>query len=312
MNSDENSFNQKKICVGLPVFNGEKFLREKLDSLLSQTFTNFEIIISDNGSTDSTSKICKEFERKDGRIRYYRQDETIKPVLNFDFVLQKAHCNYFIWTAVDDKILPRFLEVNLKIMEENKNIICSASQVKYFGTGRDYWAKKAEKGPFKFFIKKFVKRFQNLENQPTKGTFESKFRYYLKLRGHHHIFYGLYRTEQLKKIVYEVISEKNQPSTIDLATMLNALRFGDFYVIDEVLMYRYDGGISTKGFFEYKKSSNYNFKKAISSNYPFTKWCFKKFGYKLCLKNLDLFIIWNLEPLFFLTTNIVRKIIGNE
>ena len=296
----------------MPVFNGEKFIQEKLDSLLSQTFTNFELIISDNASTDLTPKICKEFEKKDNRIRYYRQSETINPVLNFDFVLQKAKCNYFIWTAVDDIILPKFLEKNVEIMEKNENIVCSASQVKYYGASRDYWVKKAENGPFRFFIKKFVSRFQNLRNYCTNGTFESKFRYYLKLRGHHHIFYGLYRTEQLKKIIHDIISSRDQPNTIDLATILNALRFGDFYVINEVLMYRYDGGISTQGFFEYKKSAKFDFIKAISNNYPLTKWCFNKFGYKLCLKNLDLFVIWNLEPLFFLITNIVRKIINDE
>ena len=104
--------------------------------------------------------------------------------------------------------------------------------------------------------------------------FESKFRYYLKLRGHHHIFYGLYRTEQLKKIVSNLVSETNTPNTIDHVTMLSALRFGDFYVIDEVLMYRSDGGESTQGFFKHKKSQGLNFRKAISYNYPFTRWCF--------------------------------------
>ena len=89
--------------------------------------------------------------------------------------------------------------------------------------------------------------------------------------------------------------------------MLNALRFGDFHVNDEVLMERYDGGISAQGFFNWQKSQKLNFINAISSNYPFTRWCFRNFGYSLCLKNLDLFIIWNLEPLFFLIVNIIRK-----
>jgi len=151
-----------------------------------------------------------------------------------------------------------------------------------------------------------------LHNYSTSGTFESKFRYYLKLRGHHHIFYGVYRTEQLKRNVYELISAKNQPTTTDLAIMLSLLRFGDFYVIDELLMYRYDGGTSSQGFFNYKNSQKMSFSRVLSHNYPFTKWCFEKFGFTICLKNLDLFLLWNLEPVFFLIVNIIRKISYNK
>ena len=109
---------------------------------------------------------------------------------------------------------------------------------------------------------------------------------------------------QLKKIW---LLNVNFTESVDLVTMLSALRFGDFHVNDEVLMERYDGGISARGFFNYKKSQKLNFINAISSNYPFTRWCFRNFGYTLCLKNLDLFVIWNLEPLFFLIVNIIRK-----
>ena len=209
-----------------------------------------------------------------------------------------------MWTAADDKILPGFYEKNMEMLEKDHNIVCSASQVKYFGHGRDYWAKRSIHGPFKVLKKKMVERFQNLQNYSTNGTFESKFRYYLKLRGHHHILFGMYRTEQLKKIL---IVDKNLPTQFDLVTMLNALRFGNFHVNDEVLMERYDGGMSAQGFFNWQKSQKLNFINALSSNYPFTKLCFRNFGYTLCLKNLDLFLIWNLEPLFFLIVNIIRK-----
>ena len=123
MNFTKVNANQKKISIGLPVFNGEQFIRKKLESLLSQTFTNFELIISDNASTDSTSEICKEFEKRDTRIRYYKQNKTSKPILSYDFVLQKAQCEYFVWTAVDDILLPEFLEKNLEVMVRNKNVV---------------------------------------------------------------------------------------------------------------------------------------------------------------------------------------------
>ena len=116
----------------------------------------------------------------------------------------------------------------------------------------------------------------------------------------------MYRTEQLKKIFVPDVYN------IDFITILNALRLGDIHVSDEILMHRYDGGVSTQGFFKYAKSRKLNFIQAISSNYPFTRWCFRKFGYTLCLKNLDLFILWNIEPLFFLMVNIVRKMSGDK
>ena len=299
----EKNQNNAQITIGIPVFNGEDFIRKSIESVLSQTFLDFELIISDNGSTDTTPLICREYEKNDKRIRYIRNEKNIGGIANFKLLLDESKTEYFVWLAADDYWDPTFLEKNLPILEKNLNIICSASQVKYFGNNMDYWKKRSVRGPFRIF-RKIIKRFQNLQNYPTSGTFESKFRYYLKLRGHHHIFYGIYRTEQLKKIW---LLDVNFTVGNDLITMLSMLRFGDFHVIDEVMMERYDGGVSAGGFYDLMKSQKLNFIKTISFNYPFTRWCFRNFGYALCLKNLDLFIIWNLEPLFFLIVNIIRK-----
>ena len=299
---------QVKLTIGIPVYNGEKFLEEKITSILNQDFTDFELIISDNASTDSTKEICNKFATTDKRVRFFSHKKNLGVTWNFDFILKKARGEYFMWTATDDKILPEFYEKNIEALEKNPNIVCSASQVKYFGENRNYWAERAVRGSFKRLTKKIVGRFQNLQNYSASGTFESKFRHYLKLRGHHHIYYGMYRTEQLKKIW---LVDVNFTVGVDLATMLSILRFGDFHVIDEVMMERYDGGDSAGGFFNIMKSQKLNFIKTISYNYPFTRWCFRNFGYTICLKNLDLFIIWNLEPLFFLIVNIIRKMDNN-
>ena len=299
---------QVKLTIGIPVYNGEKFLEEKITSILNQDFTDFELIISDNASTDSTKEICNNFATNDKRVRFFSHKKNLGVNWNFDFILKKAKGEYFMWTATDDKILPGFYEKNIEILEKNPNIACSASQVKYFGKNRNYWVERSTRGSFKRLTKKINGRFQNLQNYPASGTFESKFRYYLKLRGHHHIFYGMYRTEQLKKIW---LLDVNFTVGNDLITMLSMLRFGDFHVIDEVMMERYDGGVSAGGFYDLMKSQKLNFIKTISFNYPFTRWCFRNFGYAVCLKNLDLFVIWNLEPLFFLIVNIIRKMDNN-
>ena len=88
-----------KLSIGMPIYNAEKFLRNRLDSLLSQTFSDFELIISDNASTDSTQHICKEYLSRDNRIQYIRQEKNIGLSSNFYFVLHKANSEYFFWAS---------------------------------------------------------------------------------------------------------------------------------------------------------------------------------------------------------------------
>ena len=64
----------KKISIGIPVYNGEQYIKDTIDSLLSQTFKNFEVIISDNASTDSTKKKCLDYVAQDNRIHYIQQE----------------------------------------------------------------------------------------------------------------------------------------------------------------------------------------------------------------------------------------------
>jgi glycosyltransferase involved in cell wall biosynthesis len=91
------------VSIGMPVYNGAKYIREALDSLLAQTFTDFELIISDNASTDATQEICQEYAEQDSRIRYIRQSTNMGAMPNFTFVLDEARAEYFMWVAHDDK-----------------------------------------------------------------------------------------------------------------------------------------------------------------------------------------------------------------
>ena len=84
------------VSIGMPVYKAEQFIHKALTSLLSQSFTNFELIISDDSSTDRTAEICLEYTAKDNRIRYIRQTENLGLVRNFNFVLRQAHGEYFL------------------------------------------------------------------------------------------------------------------------------------------------------------------------------------------------------------------------
>jgi glycosyltransferase involved in cell wall biosynthesis len=127
------NYHLPKISIGMPVYNGEKVIRETLDSLLTQTFTDFELIISDNASTDSSAAICREYAAQDKRIRYVRQRENCGPAANFRFVLDQAVAEYFMWAACDDPRSPDFLDVNYKFLSENPDYAASTSANRFDG-----------------------------------------------------------------------------------------------------------------------------------------------------------------------------------
>lgn len=99
-----------RVSIGMPVYNGEKYIRDALDSLLNQTFSDFELIISDNASTDRTEEICGEYASRDSRISYFRQTENNGAITNFQFVLDHASGEFFMWAAYDDLWSDGFIE----------------------------------------------------------------------------------------------------------------------------------------------------------------------------------------------------------
>jgi glycosyltransferase involved in cell wall biosynthesis len=118
------------ISIGIPVYNGSDFLPHALESLLSQDYENFELIISDNNSTDSTQKICLDYMVRDKRIRYFRNEKNVGPQNNFNKVFELSEGEYFMWHAHDDLREPNYISSCLEIMEMNPNVIlCCSSTV---------------------------------------------------------------------------------------------------------------------------------------------------------------------------------------
>jgi glycosyltransferase involved in cell wall biosynthesis len=107
----------------MPVYNGERYLPRTLDSILGQSVTNFELIISDNASTDGTEKICTEYARTDARIRYCRQPSNIGAPKNWNFVAQEASGKYFKWASANDLYDRQFLAKCLAVLEENAAVV---------------------------------------------------------------------------------------------------------------------------------------------------------------------------------------------
>ena len=121
--SRENNPNMPCVSIGLPVFNGELYLRDALESLLNQSLTDIELIIGDNGSTDGTAEICKSFAAQDSRIRYFRHEGNRGAAYNFNFVFQKAISPYFKWASNDDVCAPEFLAQCVSVLDTEHDIV---------------------------------------------------------------------------------------------------------------------------------------------------------------------------------------------
>ena len=115
----------------MPVYNGERTLRQALESILAQSHGDFEVLISDNASTDSTPAICDEFAARDRRIRYHRQAHNIGASANFDHVMKQATGRYFMWAAADDVRSPDFLSRNTEFLQTHPDFVACTSPVRF-------------------------------------------------------------------------------------------------------------------------------------------------------------------------------------
>jgi glycosyltransferase involved in cell wall biosynthesis len=175
----------KLVSIGLVVYNGEKLISQAISSLLAQDYTNFELVISDNASTDKTGEICRSYADKDKRIRYVRQKENIGMAGNFPFVLGEAKGEYFMWAAHDDWWAPTFISDLKTALDNNPDYGVAMSSIErvyedgtllekiFFTDGNDL----TRLGHYRVLMKLFTQKFPIF------------------------FMYGLFRTNFLKKIL---------------------------------------------------------------------------------------------------------------
>lgn len=118
-----------KVSIGLAVFNGEPYLRESIESILAQTFTDFELIISDNASTDRTAEICQEYASRDPRIRYSRNPTNIGGANNENRTFELSRGEYFRWAAHDDVCAPDLVAKCVEVLERDPSIVLCYTMV---------------------------------------------------------------------------------------------------------------------------------------------------------------------------------------
>jgi glycosyltransferase involved in cell wall biosynthesis len=112
-----------RVTVGLPVYNGERYLGESIDAILSQTFQDLELIISDNASTDKTADICRDYAKRDKRVRYSRSPENLGAAWNFNRVFELAESEYFKWATADDFSAPEQIEKCVNVLDSEPAVV---------------------------------------------------------------------------------------------------------------------------------------------------------------------------------------------
>jgi len=118
-----------RLSIGLPVYNGDAFLAQAIDSLLAQSYRDFELIISDNASIDGTEAICRVRAALDPRIRYFRNEENLGAMHNFNRVVELSRGEYFKWAAHDDLHEPAFVERCVEALDRHPDVVLACTKL---------------------------------------------------------------------------------------------------------------------------------------------------------------------------------------
>src|SRR5579859_868727 len=175
--------NRPLVSIGIPTYNGEKRIASTINSILSQYYPNLEIIISDNCSTDNTESVCARINKDHPLIRYYRQKENIGIIRNFEFVLEKASGDFFMWVADDDWLESFTLKKYVDFLTSHPDYSLVSGEIRYWSGDNHI----------------FDERDFSIEHDTGRVRVV---RYYTKVK-HGASFYGLMPMEVARKIVLQ-------------------------------------------------------------------------------------------------------------
>jgi glycosyltransferase involved in cell wall biosynthesis len=228
-----------RLSVGLPVYNGQRYLAEAVDSLLGQSFEDFELIISDNASTDSTAEICRHYAQQDRRVRYIRLPHNIGLAPNHNFVVEQARGEFFKWAACDDLYGRDLLLRCVEALDEHPQVVLAHSWTAAIdGTGK---VTQAYKYPLATDSPSAPGRFRSLLFGAS-GLFESPeagSRRLVRIDNHGILRaddqYGVVRTEVLRKVAPHDSYHRG-----DMIVVTELLLRGPFYQTPDWLYFRRD------------------------------------------------------------------------
>jgi glycosyltransferase involved in cell wall biosynthesis len=206
-----------KVSIGMPVYNGEKYISSAISSILAQSFENYEIVICDNASIDKTKEICQAYSQKDSRIKYFRNRNNMGAAYNFNKAFNLSTGKYFKWAAVDDLLHPFFLERCIDILDKDQSIVLCHS--KTYRIDENAKIIGSYTAPIRYDSNEIAIRFSDLILKPHSCV----------------MIFGVIRSEILKrtKIIGSYFgSDRNLLAELSL--------YGKLYEIPEYLFFRRD------------------------------------------------------------------------
>lgn len=202
-----------KVSIGMPVYNGENYLEQSLTSLLNQSFKDFELIISDNASTDKTEKICRSYAVADPRVHYYRYEENQGAAWNFNNLVSLARYEFFMWAAHDDLWDSEYIKRCVEVLQQHSEVVLCYAATQEIN-------EKGEIG-------------RKTITDPQLGSPKPYVRFGASWRYSPHIpVFGLMRTDILKKT--RLIG--NFPSS-DRVLVVHLALLGPFYGIEDYMFF---------------------------------------------------------------------------
>jgi len=211
------------VSIGMPVCNGGKLLHRAIGTLISQSYANLQIVISDNASTDETEPICRSYASRDARICYRRNQSNLGAARNFENALHLAAGEYFMWAAHDDCWHSDFVQANLEQLLRNPLAIASISKMRLLQgdmiVPTPSWA--------------------NLGTSPLLQSLEQNLAKYVANPGMNSRFYALFR----RNVLVACLPFEDYCAS-DWTLVAKTLGFGGYAEVNRVLFFRGYGGAS--------------------------------------------------------------------
>jgi glycosyltransferase involved in cell wall biosynthesis len=204
-----------RVCIGMPIYNGQRFMVQALDSILSQTFTDFELVISDNASTDQTSDICRAYAAKDKRIKYNRLENNIGAILNYERSYQLGGGQYFKWAAHDDIIEPTFIARCVEVLDANPSAVLAYPKAKFIDADGN-------------FYKEYKVKLGTDALSPAA-------RFHAILMAHHKNTHNLEIFGLMRRSAVDLIPQQGRHAASDRVFLARLALYGPFIEIPEVL-----------------------------------------------------------------------------
>ena len=215
-----NEINQMPlVSVGIPTYNRPDGLKLLLQCITAQTYKNLEIIISDNGSEKGdTEAVARSFLSSDARVRYYKQEVNKGPIYNFNFVLEKASGDYFMWAADDDEFKDNYIEVCMRFLISHPDYALACGKALYYQEGKQIYLGVAM-------------------NLPQNSNYLRVLSYFSKVRDNA-AYYGVMRRDQMLRVPY-----RNQMGS-DWHFISGICFMGKVIALDKTAVKRNIGGTS--------------------------------------------------------------------